>query len=369
MKGPDKLLKAKVQLILEQPFFATLALNMKYVADYAVEAAITNGKLIRYNPDYVDRLTVEELKTVVAHEVLHTAMLHHTRRKNRERRKWNQAADYAINPLLASAGFKLPVDCLIHTKYQGKSAEQIFSLLPDSPNDENNPNGTGDDTAGMGEVEDLPDNENKQEVEVQIKEMLAQATMVAKRKGKLPGDIERIVSQILQPKIDWRETLARFITEITKNDYSWTKPSTRYLHTGLYLPSLESEETGKVILLVDTSASIDIQMINQFAGEVQDIVNTFGISLQVIYVDKEVREVQEINPDEQIKLQPKGGGGTDFRPGFDFIEEKDLQPKAVVYLTDGECDSFPVDPDYPVLWAQFGNSEFAPPFGEVIQIL
>ena len=360
MTTAEKISKAKVQLILKQPFFASLALPMDYIPDTSIETACTNGKVIKYNPDFIDSLTPEQVKGVLAHEVLHVAFFHHTRRGNRDPKGWNVAADYAINPMLKESGFVLPAGILLSAKYTGKTAEKIYSLLPEEERKEG---------GGFGEVEDTPQKNDPQGEEAMIKTAMIRAAMIAKRQGKLPDCIDRMIKEILQPKINWREVLARFLSEIVRTDYTWKKPSSRYLHTGIYLPSLESEEPGKIILMVDTSGSIDGELINQFAGEAQEIAQSFNTGFQILYVDTAVQGVQDIEPDEPVRLDPKGGGGTNFRPGFEYITENDLQPKAVIYLTDGACHSFPAYPDYPVLWAQFGDYPFfSPPFGEVLHI-
>lgn len=361
MKADEKIIKAKARLILTQPFFATVAMHLDYIEDRSIETASTNGKVIKYNPDFVDDLSLEELTAVLAHEVMHVTLLHHTRRNNRQPKKWNVAADYAINPLLISSGFKLPESCLYDKAYENKSAEKIYTLLPDPP-------GGIDLPSGIGEITDAPADETTESVETEVKHILAQATIVARRQGRLPAGMERLIDKILQPCISWKEVLARFVSELARNDYTWMKPSVRYLYSNLYLPSLESEQVGNIILLVDTSISIDTTMLNQFGSEIQDIASTFNTALQVIYVDAKVQAVQHIDPTEPVKLKPKGGGGTSFRPGFDYIEKNDLQPAAVVYLTDGDCNLYPAHPDYPVLWAQFGDVEFNPPFGETIQV-
>jgi len=368
MNALEKILKAKVQLILEQPFFATLALRFKYEADITAKTAWTNGEQLFYNPAYIEELSIDEVKGVLAHEVLHTAMLHHTRRNYRDIAMWNKATDYAINPTLLSSGFILPPNYLVSDDFNNKTAEQIYNLMPPPP-PRDSQNSSDDYPGGTGDIKDPPAQANTQAIEAEMKQALAQAIMVAKQQGKLSEDMERLINEVLEPRICWREILTRFLTEITKNDFSWKKPSPRYLYRKLYLPTLETEEPGKVILIVDTSLSIDQKMINQFASEVQDIVNTFNTSLLVIYVDTEVREVQNVECDEPVQLKPQGGGGTDFQPGFFYIEENDLEPKAVVYLTDGECDLFPAPPEYPVLWAQFGTADFQPPFGEVVQVI
>ena len=359
MTTHEKIVKAKVQLVIKQPFFANLALPMDYIPDYSVKTACTNGKVIKYNPDFIESLPAEELKGLLAHEVLHIAFFHHTRRGNRDPERWNVAADYAINPLLIQSGFVLPKGALSNARYSGKTAEKIYDLLPEQP-----PKG-----GPCGEVEDLPGNGNPQEAESTIQTAMIRAAMIAKRRGKLPDCIDRMIKELLKPKINWREVLARFLSEIVRTDYNWKTPSPRYLHTGLYLPSLQSEEPGRIILIVDTSGSINGPLLNQFAAEVQEIANTYSTVLLVLYVDTAVQGIQEIEPDEPVRLTPKGGGGTDFKPGFEYIAENDLQPKAIIYLTDGACYSFPEDEGCPVLWAQFGDYPyFSPPFGEVLHI-
>ena len=267
---------------------------------------------------------------------------------------------------------------MFNPDFANKAAEHIYNLIPKpepQPGGNQDKNGSSNNDAGnnpgeFGEVEDAPaqSESEKSEEEAKMKQVLSQAVTIAKRQGNLPAGLERFINEILKPKIDWREVLAHFLVEITRNDYTWKKPNTRYLQMGLYLPCLESEEPGKVVLIVDTSGSIDEDLLNQFAGEANDIATTFGNTLTVIYVDTKVCGVQDIEPDEPVKLNAKGGGGTDFRPGFNYIEEQDLQPRAVVYITDGCCTRFPAPPDYPVLWAQFGDAEFTTPFGEVVTI-
>lgn len=381
MDSTEKIMRAKVQLILNQPFFATLSMHLQYVPDTTQKTARTNGKCVKYNPSYVDQLSVDELKGVIAHEIMHTAMLHHTRRNHRDINRWNQACDYAINPLLIASNFVLPEGYLVNIMYDNMSAEQIYNLLPppappDGQKPDNNTDNTNseqgktsNDPGGTGDVEDAPADANLQEAETEIKQTLAQAKLVAKRQGKLPAHLERLVNEILQPKVNWKETLARFLTEISKNDYTWKKPAMRYLHAGIYLPALESQVVGSIILIVDTSKSINEGILNQVAGEAHDIASTFNTSLQILYVDAQVQAIQTIEPDEPVKLMPKGGGGTDFRPGFTYIDKNGLEPRAVVYLTDGECSLFPTSPDFPVLWAKFGHSPIIPPFGETIQVV
>lgn len=362
----DKITKAKVQLILGHPFFATLALKMQYQEDCAIPTANIDGKTIRYNPQFIENLSMDETKGVLAHEVSHVALLHHTRRQGRDPRKWNEACDYAINPILLDSGFVLPKGHLFNQAFVGKSAEEIYNLLPPSQDGDKG----GDDTGGCGSVSDAPAQTQSelQEIEAEAKQMVAQAAMIAKKQGKLPAQFEELIEELLQPSVSWREVLAAFLTEIAKNDYTWTKPSKRFLSQGLYLPSLESKETGEFILVVDTSASVDNEQLKQFGGEMQAILSDFQKGFTILYVDTKVAHVQEVEPDEDLKLNAKGRGGTDFRPPFRWVEENGVEPAALIYLTDMECNSFPDEPDYPVLWAKYGDRGVDPPFGELIKI-
>lgn len=365
MKAEKMINKAKVTLLLKSPFFASFALSIKYISDTNIETACTNGRWIKYNPSFIESLTHDEVVGLLAHEILHPLNLHHTRRANRDHKKWNEAADYAINPILIDAKFKLPKGALNDPRYKNLSAEAIYNLLPENKTNKADP-------GGCGGVEDGPKDENeKKQEEARIKQQIANARLLATRQqGDFPDSLQRFIDEILRPKISWQEALAVFLMETVKNDYSWSAPSPRYLHMGLYLPSLKNEEPGTVVLIIDTSGSITPPIVNQFASEAQEIVNTFGVSITVIYVDTDVRGVEVFEADEPIKLNPIGGGGTDFRPGFNYIEQKGIEPKAVVYLTDGYCYKFPEAPDYPVLWAQFDSPtyDFTPPFGEVIRV-
>lgn len=354
----EKLTKAKVQLILNSPFYATLALSMRYIEDTTIETACTDGKCIRYNPAFFDKLSKDEVVAVLAHEVLHVANLHHLRLQGRDAQKFNVSADYAINYILHQSNFKLPNGALIDSKYYNKSAEEIYNLLPKS---------TKQKSIGDFEMGDKKTESEVLEETIRVKTLVSKAINVARQQGKLPGHIERMVGEILKPKVNWKESLVRFMTEMSTSDYTWTKPNRRYMP--IYLPSLERLAVlGEIVLIVDTSGSIDDKLLNSFASEIADICTMMAKPLAVLYVDSKVNSVQMFEPEDHVVLNPKGGGGTDFIPGFDYIDEADMLPACVIYFTDGYCDSFPKEPDYPVMWAVYNNSHFKAPFGEIIEI-
>jgi predicted metal-dependent peptidase len=371
MKVEEKFSKAKTLMILSEPFFASVAMGLDYVEDTSgkTKTMSTNGKNIKYNPDFVEKTPLDELSGVLAHEVLHITNLHHTRQGLRNHRKWNKAADYAINPIIIECGLKLPKDVLLDDRFRDKPAEEIYNELPDEPEDDDpdadsDPGGCGgiDPSDNKGEAE-------REKEEQEVREMVSQAINNAKKQGRLPGFLARHIDEALKPQVDWKEVLARFLSEAVRDDYSFRRPNMRYIHTGFFLPSLYNETVGDIIMIVDTSMSINQVLLNKFGGEMQEVVNTFGKGFTVVYVDAKVQSHEYVEPDGPVDLHPSGGGGTDFKPGFEWIDAHDLKPKAVVYFTDGECNSFPEIPDYPVLWATYGKREFNPPFGEVVNVI
>lgn len=383
----DKLTKARIGLITDHPFYATLMLSMSNVMDESIETSCTDGKSIRTNPKFIEPLTLDQVKGLHAHEIMHVALGHHFRRGDRDPKKWNVACDYAINPILKQSGFELPPDGLLNPAYAGMAAEEIYNLLPNGDGKGNNNsapkggngkqqqqpgNGAGKPGHGenFGQVESPQGTQSEiKQTEAQHKQLVAQAAMQAKLAGKLPGDLERLIAEYMEPKVNWKEVLAAFLTDIARNDYSYRMPNKRYIHSGLYLPSLESIEKGKFILMVDTSGSIDAEQLNKTAGEIQSILSESANHVHVLYIDADLHAPEEFESDDIIELHPKGGGGTSFVPGFEYCNEQGIEAKAVIYFTDGYCNDFPPTPDMPVIWViHDGMKNFKPPFGEVVHI-
>jgi predicted metal-dependent peptidase len=412
----QKLTRARTQLLLNQPFFGTLCLRLKLMPGSRPTLA-TDGTRIIYNPSFVDSLTPAELEGCLAHEVLHCALGHHARRGVREPRLWNHAADYAINPILVKNGLKLPADVLLDPQYENLSAEEIYARLtkdgnssggsqpnspgtgngsqansepqpdPSSPSTAQNPSsgggspncgaqGAGIDASpgGIGEVLDAADENgdpaspaemSRQQHEWSI--AAEQAMRTAKACGNAPADLERPLSESRQSHQDWRALLRAFVAATTVSDYRWTPPNRRHIGAGLYLPSVMRSGVGEIVIGVDTSGSIGKDELEQFAGEITAISDEAQPeAIHVVYCDAAVQSSQQFGPSETITLEPKGGGGTDFRPVFEWVERSNIAPVCLIYLTDLCCTSYPEVPDYPVLWVT--ESRRTAPFGETIQI-
>jgi predicted metal-dependent peptidase len=353
----DKLVRARTDLLIDQPFFGALALRLRLIEDMGTQTMSTNGTHIKYNPDFVASLSIGLTRAIVAHEVVHCMLDHVGRCGPRHPRKWNQAIDYVTNELLTKAGFNFEGTGLLDSKYDGMTADQVYDLLPDSEE--------GDGNDPMDVCEDGDPNT----VEVNAtdwKIATVQAANAAAAQGKLPDHLKRFIDELLAPKIDWRERLRRFVTQISRDDYSWTRPNRRMLSQGMYLPSLYSHHMGTMVVAIDTSGSIDQHTLTAFGSEISAIHKTARpAELVVIYCDADVNHVDRFGPNDELHFDMHGGGGTDFRPPFAWVSKESIQPACMAYLTDG-YGSFPTSADFPVMWVCTTN--VVAPFGETVPI-
>ena len=375
--------RARTTLLIDQPFFGVLALQLKVIESTANETAWTDGASMGFNPAFVAGLSQDTLIALIAHEVMHCACGHPWRESGRQHKRWNVACDYAINPILVDAGMTLPAGALNNPDYHGKSAEWIYDRLPtsddgsgDDPQAGNGPgpDGThGPDSGGWGEVKPAPasgDDPATSDVPTKADwdQLTKQAIAAAKGQGKLPGTMLRDLEQATKPIVDWRSLLRRYLQDITAADYSWTQPNRRYLSHGLYLPSLRSPACGKIAIAVDTSGSIDAVTLQQFAGEMQAIIDEMSpSSVDVLYCDAHVHRIDTFARGEALEMHPCGGGGTSFSPVFEhYDDDTNEQPAVLVYFTD-LYGSFPDAPAFPTIWA-CTSSEDTAPFGDVVPI-
>lgn len=365
-----KLSKAKTALILEHPFIGTIALNMPFEFDASIPTAATNGKRVKFNPDFVASLTDEELKFVVAHECLHPMLEHNYRRGTRQPQRWNKAADYVINKLLVDDNIgKMPKIGLhspqIYTAGGGTS-EGIYNILPEEP--EGGSPGAGNPGGPLDDCEDgegSPAEQAQQQSEWKVK--TAQAAQAAKMMGQMSANMQRLVDEVLTPKVDWREVLQRFLVKARTDSRSFARFNRRFLPQGLYLPSASGVTMGELVFAVDCSGSIDQDILNQFAAEIRNVKDDLAPTcIHILYFDSMVSHSESYGPDDILDIKPHGGGGTDFAPVFDKIVELGIDPVAIVFLTDLCCYSFGTQPSAPVLWVTTSLGQA--PFGEVVLI-
>jgi predicted metal-dependent peptidase len=361
----------------ESAFFASIVMSWRLRPTWGIDTMGVDGRHLFYNPDFVANLPPDELKGVLVHEAMHDAMGHHLRRGSRDHQLFNISCDLAVNPIVLQANYKLPSKRLMPGEGQfkdlpvGLSAEEYYAKMPPSIKSKcgpgNDPGGTGQTLDGQGDKSQADQHLAQEEHKMKV----AQAHAHAKNqnRGTMPGWMEGMVTDTLEPKVDWRAVLRRFLTQKAKSDYAWTPPNRRFISQGFYLPSASTETIGHIVVSVDCSGSCwDKDVLSRFAGEINGILGAYQVTLSVLYNDTRVVESFEWEPGKGLlKLEPKGGGGTDHNCVTEWIAEKKITPACLVCLSD--CyTSYPPAPEYPTLWAVVGNPNPDPPFGEVILV-
>jgi len=353
-----KMSVARARLLLDYPFFGVLALKLGMNETTDTPTLATNGQQMFYNPEFITQLPTNLCSSAIAHEVMHAVMNHNTRRSGRNPRKWNVACDFAINPILKEAGLPLGEDWLHNPNWADMSAEEIYNLLPDDQDDGHDP---------LCDVQDTPgDAEARESQVIDWKIASVQAATAQAKRGKLPGSIQRILDDAISPPVLWREVLAQFMTERVKNDYSWARRNPYYANTKVILPALDGVGMGEIVIALDTSGSV-ANVLDEFGQTVRDILaSTRPRRTHVVYCDARVNRVDMFEQGQELTLEAVGGGGTDFRPVFEYVKNNSIYPACMLYLTD-MYGAFPNDPpSYPVLWC--ATSDVQGPFGQTLKI-
>lgn len=373
--------RAKTKLVLEEPFFATILLNLELVETKKLNGkdlwlVATDGTTLWYNKDNFEQLTVGQAKGALKHEVMHVAQLHPWRGEGKEHQRWNHATDYAINPMIIDDGGELPVGALDGTPYKGQSADQIYNHLPPMPPQ----NGPGKNQMGNQQnpmADDVQPAKDKSQAGVEkAKAMIAQAANVAKAQGKLPEFVKAMVDEVMAAETDWREELREFLTESSPNDYSYKRPNRRFM-TGdeaLYLPTQYGQDAmDELGTIMDTSGSITMDELRRGLGEIVGAVQDVAPKrLTVAYCDAAVQHADTFDQPGEAELkasfQRHGAGGTSMPAGLKWFKRNRPNVKAVIVYTDGET-SFGEEEDFPfpVLWA-ITNPRIRAPWGRTIFI-
>lgn len=354
----SKIDKAKAQIVLDHPFFASILLKRKLTPTKDVPTLAVDARgNIYYNEKFVEDLTVPQLVWGLCHEIGHVVGQHALRKKHRDHRKWNYAGDAWINDMLDDCGVGTRIPNTVDMKgSKDKTTETIYDELPSNPD----PNGNGGNDSstnnwdnGLGDdimSENLTESEIK-EIEANSKVEIAQAAQAAKARGKLPGKLAEMVADILNVKTPWYDILERYMTDCVKQDQTWTKPNRRHIGAGVYLPSIASEPAmGELAIQVDVSGSISKRELDYYNGHLSRIIKQCNpTKVHVLYTDTEVQKYIEFQQGEDVQLEFYSGGGTDMPAGFDFLNEKGIEPAVFVCLTDGYT-GFGEPPSYPVVW-------------------
>jgi len=395
----EKLTTARVGLLLKTPFFGNMATRMKIInADDWCQTAATDGRNFFYNTEFVKKLSTKKLEFLFAHEIGHCVFDHFGRAGSRNRQLCNISQDYAINQILADEKIGEVIDevpiCL-DSQYRGLAWEEIYDKLYEKADiqeislDElmeqlgetldEHINGDGAQTKDGKDKEQDKDTrgkapvltkEEKQKIKDEIKEAMIQSAAAAGA-GKTPAAIQRLIKDLTEAKMNWREILRMNIQSIIKNDYSFTTPSRKGWHTGAILPGVKNDETIDIAVAVDMSGSIGMDDAKVFFSEIKGIMDQYeDFNIKVWCFDTKVynyAEFSQDNVEELLDYEPKGGGGTEFEVNWDFMKEEGIEPKKFVMFTDGYPWGSWGDENYcDTLFIVKGNERAEAPFGQTV---
>jgi len=362
-----KITRARIAMIMRQPFFGTLAVRLLVKEDSTLvpQTLAVDGRTMYYHPDWVLKHDDSIVMSGVAHEVGHCVLDHIGRRNGREPMRWNQAGDYVINAMLKDCGFDVPSDWLYNPAYANKTTDEVYELLPPIP--PGNKNGSGQFDKHFDQ---LPSGVDPATNADDWGIAAIQAATAAASHGDLPGSLKRFIDELTSTKADWAAVMRRFFTERARDDYSYARLNRKFASLGIFLPGLYSENMGEAIAVLDTSGSISAPIFSAFIAEIDEIRNQLHPTmLRLIQCDAEIGRVDEFEQYDDFKasaIEATGGGCTSFIPPFELIRKEGWEPKCLVYLTDGYGPFPKHPPNYPVLWLM--TTDVKPPWGECVRI-
>ena len=388
----EKLITARIGLLLRHPFFGNLATRLKLVdATEWCNTLATDGRHFYYNNDFVYKLTPKQAEFGFAHEVLHNVFDHMGRRNGRDPQLSNIAADYAANQILKDERIgEVPdwIKIFQDNKYRGWSYEQIYEeleskaikidisqlgeLLDDHLDGEGDDgqDGDGEEVDGSGKGKGRPKltAEEKKAIRDEIKEAMVAAAQAAGA-GKVPAGVARMIQAFTEPKMDWRQMLRMNIQSILKSNFSFSRPNRKSQHCGAVLPGMMNEETIDVSVAIDMSGSISDSMARDFLSEVKGIMDEYqDFKLNLWCFDTGVYGYKQFTgdtADEIMEYECQGGGGTDFDVNFEFMKEEQIEPKKFIMFTDGyPCGSWGDENYCDTLFIVHGNDSIIAPFGQ-----
>lgn len=376
----DNIITSRIRLLLHHPFFGNIATRLRIAAadDWCPTAAV-DGRNLYYNTQFFNAMDKDEITFVIAHEILHCVFDHLTRREDRDPMIFNIAADYIVNNILVrdKIGAKPKiVDCFqdfkydtwtseevyddIFNKYDEEELEQLGELLDEHIDWEE---GEGDDE-GQGKEDSNSEDSNGNNVSKkrpkyskedlrnirdEIKENMISAAQAAGA-GNTPGEVARMIKELTEPKMNWREILRQQIQSTIRNDYTFSRPSRKAWHTNAILPGMNFDETIDICLALDMSGSIGDDQARDMLSEVKGIMDEYkDYNIKVWCFDTRVYNDQEYTADSGESIMDyelMGGGGTNFMCNWEYMKENDIVPKKFIMFTDGYTWDGWGDPDY-----------------------
>ena len=389
----EKLITARVGLLLRASFFGNLATRLKLVnADEWCPTAATDGRNFYYNSRFVDMLKPKEIEFLFGHEVLHCVYDHFGRRGDRDPQLFNIANDYCVNADLKKhrvGEFITSVPCLYDAKYQDMSSEEIYDILYENAEkidigslidkllddhlDGEGQDGDSDEEGEQGKKggsgRPKLSQEERQKIKDEIKEAVLAAAAASDGAGNLPAGVKRIIEDMTAPKMNWRELLRMQLESTIKSDYTWMRNSRRGWHMDAVMPGMKLDPMIDIAISIDASGSMLDCMLKDFLGEVAGIMEQFpNYRIHVVSFDTQVynpRQFDSENLDDITGYEIQGGGGTDFDSVFQYFKENEIEPKRHIMFTDGYPNGSWGDEQYcDTVFIMHGTTSIVPPFGQ-----
>lgn len=352
--------------VMREPFLGAVLAGLRRVVDPpGVDSMATDGKTLYVSQAFLDEKSNEDAVFVLLHEAGHAALMHSWRRQRRNPEVFNYACDAVVNLLLKESGHRPPDDAfMLPWVTLDMDCETVYHKLMEQAE----ANGGKVPAAGgagdpKGDVQDAPDDAPHAETAAQ----LGALARMAKAAGTGSAMIDRVLQETAEPPADWTEILRHLLRESSRDDYTYARFARRLLGRRLYLPSLHSEAMGGLVVAVDTSGSMGPSELGVVASNIEAIVEDCRPSwVWVVYCDSRVAGSEKFDPGDPIELHAKGGGGTSFRPVFEWVEELGEPIAALIYLTDLYGDTSIPEPDYPVIWGVPNTNQG--PFGTTVRV-
>jgi len=382
----EKLVTARVGMLLRASFFGNLATRLKLVnADEWCATAATDGRNFYYNTRFIELLKPREIEFLFGHEVLHCVYDHFGRRGDRDPRLWNVANDFCVNADLKKhrvGEFITSVPCLYDHKYEGMSSEEVYDdlyenaekiniddlidkMLDEHMDGDNEGAGSGQDQDGKGRPR--MSDEERARVRDEIKEAMLSAAQTCDA-SNLPGGVKRLIQQLTEPKMNWRELLRMQLESTIKSDYTWLRTSRKGWHVDAVMPGMKTTDAIDIAVAIDMSGSISDAQGRDFLGEIRGIMEAFdSYRIHVFCFDTKTYNPQQYDSDNLETIEDydlQGGGGTDFECIFGYLKEADIEPRKLVVFTDGYPFGSWGDENYcDTVWIIHGDRNPSPPFG------
>ncbi|MCH9740489.1 MAG: hypothetical protein K0U38_06575 [Epsilonproteobacteria bacterium] len=377
MKSEQLLTKAKSQLTNKYPYFGMLASRLKHEPNSQIAYYASNGKRFVYNPEFIERCSVDELFFILTNCVMHHILAHQQRKLSRKGSLWQLATDFAINNMLQKNGLKIPKGANYDKSFKNMYAEEIYEVLKESVQEqsidtfsdeskENKSISINDINSEFSNLNNIDnDLDEKDELEWEYASSLSKE--VAMKKSSMPLGFERLAKKMKTKDIDWKFELYNAINRHMRNNYAFMPPNKKHMYRGVALPSLTSD-TLSLVVAVDTSGSIKDELLGAFMEEFKTIMQNFPtVAIELLIADAKVHAHHTFQGGDKMDFPLKGGGGTDYRPTFEYIDANLPMNSMVLYFTDGEGIFPRIPPAYEVLWA-LSQKKNKIPFGRSILI-